>query len=134
VKLDFLKLPESERRLYIEQAATNGGGTSAASAVASATTSAASTSSGVPAAASNLAGRRTSSSVALLNWQDNSNNESGFRILYSVNGSTWYTLGSVAANTTSVQVSGLSATTTYYFRVQAYNAAGSAAVSNTAAV
>jgi subtilase family serine protease len=118
-------------KYYYRVLATNGSGTSAASAIASATTS---TASGLPAAASNLTGRRTSSSVAVLSWQDNSNNETGFRILYSVNGSTWYSLGNVAANTTSVQVSGLSATTTYYFRVQAYNAAGYAAASNAAAV
>ncbi len=65
-----------------------------------------------------------------MNWQDNSSNETGFKLSYSLDGSHWYVFGTTAANVTSVQVSGLSYGTRYYFRVQATNSAGDSAPSN----
>ena len=72
----------------------------------------------------------TSNTTAQLSWQDNSNNETGFKVSYSLDGVHWYVLGTTGANVTSVQVSGLSYGTRYYFRVNATNAAGDSAASN----
>jgi hypothetical protein len=81
----------------------------------------------VPAAPSNLVATRISKGKIRLTWSDNSNNESGFRIEYSTNGSTWKVLTSKAAGTTAYTVGGLRAGTLYSFRVYAYNAYGSSA-------
>lgn len=114
---------------YYRVLATNGSGTSAASATASARTGAATTSN-IPTAASNLSAWSTSNTTAQLNWQDNSNNETGFKVSYSLDGVHWYVLGTTGANVTTVQVSGLTYGTRYYFRVQATNSAGDSAASN----
>jgi fibronectin type 3 domain-containing protein len=114
---------------YYRVLATNSSGTSAASATASAKTVAATTSS-IPNAASNFMAWSTSNTTAQLSWQDNSNNETGFKVSYSLDGVHWYFLGTTGANVTSVQVSGLSYGTRYYFRVNATNAAGDSAASN----
>jgi hypothetical protein len=55
-----------------------------------------------------------------LNWTDNSTNEAGFPIYISSDGGTSYTLNSVAPeNAVSANVTGLSPSTTYFFRVYA---------------
>ena len=110
---------------YYRVLATNGSGTSAASAMVSAKTSTATTT--IPNAASNFSAWSTSSSTAQLNWRDNSNNETGFKVSYSLDGTNWYVLGTTGANVTAVQVSGLSYGTVYYFRVQATNSGGDSA-------
>jgi subtilase family serine protease len=114
---------------YYRVLATNSSGTSTASATASAKTVAATTTS-IPNAASNFMAWSTSNTTAQLSWQDNSNNETGFKVSYSLDGVHWYFLGTTGANVTSVQVSGLSYGTRYYFRVNATNAAGDSAASN----
>jgi hypothetical protein len=86
-----------------------------------------------PAAPSALAAVASSSSGISLAWTDNASNESG----YTVQRSTSSTFASVtsfalAANATSYSDSGLVASTIYYYRVQASNATGSSAFSNTA--
>jgi hypothetical protein len=60
----------------------------------------------------------TGSSVDL-NWTDNSSNETGFPVYMSTNNSYFYYIGTAPANTVTATVSGLSAVTTYYFRVYA---------------
>ena len=66
-----------------------------------------------------------SSSGAALTWRDNSNNETGFRTQYKVNGASTWTYGpSAGANVTSVTVGGLSPSTSYIFQVGATNSAG----------
>jgi subtilase family serine protease len=109
--------------------ATNGSGTSAASGTVSAKTLAATTTS-VPNAASNFSAWSISNTAAQLTWQDNSNNETGFKVSYSLDGTNWYLLGTTGANVTAVQVSGLTYGTRYYFRVTATNSAGDSAPSN----
>jgi len=110
--------------------AANVAGFSAYSNTASATTQA--STSGVPAAPGNLTGWASSPTEVSLNWLDNSNNETSFRIERQVNG-VFQEVSSVGANVISARVSGLAASTTYVFRVRASNSSGSS-VSNTATV
>ncbi len=66
-----------------------------------------------------------------LSWTDNTNNESGFTIERSPNGfDSWLEIDQVSANSTSYSDTGLTSGTTYYYRVAAYNTAGSSAYSN----
>jgi len=61
----------------------------------------------------------TTGSSTYLNWTDNSSNETGFPVYMSEDNSYFFYLGTVPANTDSVEVVGLNAVTTYYFRVYA---------------
>jgi hypothetical protein len=60
-----------------------------------------------------------------LNWDDNSNNETEFRVAISRDGgATWDNAGVAGANQTSLRVDGLNPATRYLFMVRAVNAAG----------
>lgn len=59
-----------------------------------------------------------------LSWTDASTDESSFRIERSLDGSSWSTVATVSENVTSYSNTGLSASTTYQYRVIAYNAIG----------
>jgi len=66
-----------------------------------------------------------SSSKILLDWNDNSNNEDGFRIERKLGaGGSWGLLATTDANQTAYQDSPLSNGLSYYYRVYAYNSAG----------
>jgi endonuclease I/fibronectin type 3 domain-containing protein len=84
-----------------------------------------------PAAPSNLTANPGKKKITL-NWADNSNNESGFKIERSSNGVNFTQITTVTANTVSFTNTGLSSGATYYYRVRAYNANGDSAYSNTA--
>ncbi len=87
----------------------------------------------VPAAPSNLTATAVSSSQINLAWTDNSSNETGFKIERKAgSGGTWSQIATVGAGVTSYQNTGLSASTTYYYRVRATNSAGDSAYSNEA--
>ena len=64
-----------------------------------------------------------------LNWVDNSNNEAGFTVQIATNNTFTNNLQTVtvAANVTSWNFTGLTRNTKYYFRVAAFNAAGTSA-------
>jgi hypothetical protein len=66
-----------------------------------------------------------------LQWNDNSSDESGFELQRSDDGASWSALASIGANTTVYSDSGLVASAIYYYRVRAYNGAGSSGWSNT---
>jgi hypothetical protein len=109
--------------------AYNSAGNSDYSAVATATTQLA-----PPTAPSGLAASSASSSQVNLSWTDNSNNEDGFKIERSTTGNTnFIEVASVPAGATSYQNTGLAASTSYTYRVRAFNAAGMSSYSNSAA-
>ena len=82
-----------------------------------------------PAAPSGLTATAASSSQINLSWTDNSNNETGFKIDQATDcGFTQnLTTVTVGANVTTYSATGLSASTTYYYRVRATNANGDSA-------
>ncbi len=63
-------------------------------------------------------------------WNDNSNNETGFRVEISTDGTSFTDIGSVGANSTAAAITGLNRKTRYWFRVRAYNAGGYSAYTN----
>jgi Matrixin/Fibronectin type III domain/Bacterial pre-peptidase C-terminal domain len=85
-----------------------------------------------PAAPTALAAAAASADRVDLTWTDQSNDEDGFRVERSTDGTTFTFVANVGANATGYAVTGLSASTTYYFRVRAYNAVGDSAWSDTA--
>jgi outer membrane protein assembly factor BamB len=86
-----------------------------------------------PRAPTNLTATAVSSSQINLSWSDNSNNETGFVINRTQDPSKlWNYVTTVAANVKSYSDTGLHASTTYFYRVQAINAGGGSAWSNTA--
>jgi hypothetical protein len=88
----------------------------------------------IPAAPSGLSATSASTSQINLAWTDNATNETGF-VLERATNST-FTAGltsfNLAANTTSYSDTGLSASTTYWYRVRATNSAGASGNANTA--
>jgi len=85
-----------------------------------------------PAAPTNLAATAAGDTRINLTWTDNANNESGFRIERSLDGSSYGPRATVGANITAYSDTGLTANTTYYYRVLAYNATGDSDYSNEA--
>ena len=61
---------------------------------------------------------------ANLSWNDNSDNEAGFRIERSSDGQSFSQIATVAANATTYVDTGLWSNTTYWYRVNAYNEYG----------
>jgi hypothetical protein len=86
-----------------------------------------------PDAPSLLSATAASQTQINLSWTDNSDNETGFKVQRSPNGTSgWTQIGTAAANATSYQDTGLSCGTAYYYRVLAYNVNGDSDPSNTA--
>lgn len=87
-----------------------------------------------PAAPSNLTATATSRSQVRLNWTDNSSNETGFKVEICTGASctNFSQIGTAGANATTINVTGLSRSTTYRFRIRASNASGDSAYSNIA--
>ncbi len=85
-----------------------------------------------PAAPSNLTATGTSASVIRLNWQDNSSNETEFRIEQRTGSGSFVDLGAVAANAVTANITNFTAGQSGTFRIRARNAAGDSAYSNEA--
>jgi hypothetical protein len=85
-----------------------------------------------PNAPTGLNATAASSSSINLSWADASTNETGFKIERSTDGTNFTEIASVPQNITAYAAGGLAASTQYFFRVRAFNAAGDSAYSNTA--
>lgn len=86
-----------------------------------------------PSAPTSLSISSKSSSSISLTWTDSSDNETGFYIERSLSSTSGFSqVGSVSSNVNTYSSFSLSASTTYYFRVRAYNGNGDSAYSNTA--
>jgi hypothetical protein len=87
-----------------------------------------------PAAPSALSATAASSSQINLAWTDNSNNESNFRIerCQGAGCTNFAQIATVGANVTVFNDTGLTASTSYSYRVRASNAGGDSGYSNTA--
>ena len=86
-----------------------------------------------PAAPSGLNLVANSFSDISLTWSDNSNNEIGFDIERSPDGTgSWTSVALAGTNATSYQDTGLSAGTQYFYRLSAYNSGGYSPLSNIA--
>ena len=85
-----------------------------------------------PMGPSGLGAAAVSSSQINLTWTDASGNETGFRIERASGGGAFASVGNVAANVTTFANMGLTAGTTYQYRVVAGNAYGDSPVSNVA--
>jgi len=77
-----------------------------------------------------LAAEAQATSQISLTWND-STGETGYRV-ERLSGATWVTLTTTAADTTTYLATGLSAGTSYSFRLRALNAGGASAASTTA--
>jgi hypothetical protein len=88
----------------------------------------------LPAAPTDLTATPFNASEIDLTWSDNSNNEAGFKIERCTGSActNFVQIATVGANVTSYSNTGLSASTTYTYRVRAYNAGGDSDYSNAA--
>ena len=85
-----------------------------------------------PTAPSNLNASANSASAITLTWSDNADDESGFKLERSTAEFTGFIqISLLSANQTSYMDTDLSASTTYYYRIRAYNNDGDSAYSNT---
>jgi predicted phage tail protein len=87
-----------------------------------------------PAAPTSLVATAESDTQINLTWTDNADNEAGFKIERCTGAgcSNFAQIATVGANVKSYSNTGLTASTSYSYRVRAYNAAGDSAYSNTA--
>lgn len=113
-------------RYWYRVLAKNSAGKSGYSNIANATTAQV-----APNAPSGLTATAVSTSQIDLKWTDNANNETGYQVERSPNGTTFTKIADLSANVTAYQNTGLTPMTDYYYRVRAVNAVGTSAYSNT---
>jgi hypothetical protein len=88
-----------------------------------------------PAAPGNLSATAASTSVINLTWTDHDtapNSATGYAIEESTNGTTFTRVATAGAGASSFSVTGLRSSTTYTFRIRAFNTIGRSAYSKTA--
>ena len=96
------------------------------------TASATATAISTPAAPTNLTATAVSASQINLSWDDNSVNETDFWLYRSDDGEHFHRIATIDANVTTYPDTGLTHSTTYYYRVRAHNSAGNSDYSNIA--
>ncbi len=109
---------------YYKVAAFNSAGSSADSNIATVALI-------VPAAPSNLAAKVEKNGQVTLSWKDNADNETGFQVERSTDGSVFTVLTTTAANTTKYKDAKAQKGQTYYYRVAAKNSVGLSSYSDT---
>ncbi|MBN1672640.1 MAG: lamin tail domain-containing protein [Kiritimatiellae bacterium] len=120
----------AQTKFYYMVKAYNAAGNSAYTAVAAATTP---DRVQPPAAPSGLNAQPASHSQIALQWIDNSNNETGFKIERRQSGAAdWVPLGPTGADVVAYTDAGLPAETKFYYRLWAFNSAGNSATSEVA--
>ena len=87
-----------------------------------------------PAAPTNLTATAVTTTQVSLSWVDNSNNEEGFEIERSTDNVNWTRITTVDPNVHLYSDTGLTANTTYYYRVRAFAGTQFSAYSNVATV
>jgi hypothetical protein len=85
-----------------------------------------------PAAPTNLTANAPACNQVDLDWTDNSDNETSFKIERSTNGVDFSQIDTVGANVTVYSDTTVAESTTYWYRVRASNLGGDSAYSNTA--
>lgn len=81
-----------------------------------------------PDAPTNLQAAAASATAINLTWQDNAENEAGFRIEQRLGTTgTWWQIATVGTDVTAYQATGLWPSTRYYYRIRAYNDIGNSA-------
>jgi fibronectin type 3 domain-containing protein len=83
-----------------------------------------------PAAPTNLTGLVVSGSEIDISWTNNANNAAAMLVYRSSNGTNFTQIASLSGTATTYQDTSLSPGNTYYYEVQATNAAGNSAFSN----
>lgn len=117
----------SSTQYWYKVLATNTGGDSAFSNTDSATTAMT-----PPNAPSSLSATTVSNAQIDLAWTDNSNDETGFEVWRSTDGTNFSLRTTETANTTSWSDTGLASITQYWYKVLAMNTGGDSGYSNTA--
>jgi len=89
----------------------------------------------VPAAPSNLSAVVAKKDQVTLNWRDNANNEAGFQVERSTNGTVFTVIATTAANTNATNYRDrVRRGETHYYRVAARNNVGLSSYSNTVTI
>lgn len=112
---------------YIRVRAVNGDGVSPYSNTISATTAAPPVVNLPPTAPDAFAAIAIGAHSIVLSWDDNSLDESGFEVACSPDGVAWVVLTTTQPNVTSWANSGLTPSTTYFYRARAINQYGASA-------
>lgn len=84
----------------------------------------------IPSKPTGLDSSQVLSDRVTLNWTDNSNNETGFRIEMKTGTGSYSEIAAVGADVTTFTSTGLNSDTTYTYQVRAYNTAGNSEPSN----
>jgi hypothetical protein len=87
-----------------------------------------------PAAPTGMKVQSASYSQVNTAWTDNATNETGYKVERSLDGATFAQVATLGADSTGYADTNVTAKSTYYYRVRAYNSAGDSGYSSTVSV